>query len=264
MISDTQRDAYLRDGAIRLPGAIDAGWLERLADAIERDIESPGPCFHGYEVDGGGRFHGNMRVWEHDPDFSAYCRESPLPALAANLLGVDRVQLYYDQLFVKEAGTDAPTRWHNDLPYWPVRSKHIMSFWVALDRVTAESGALEFVCGSHRWGTYFQPEPFAKGGTPYERNPEYVPIPDIDANRKEYQFVGWDLDPGDVLAFDAMTVHGGPANRSAVRRRGYTVRYAGPDMTYYEGPGTSPFLHDPTLSHGQPIVGPRYPVVFEG
>ena len=67
---------------------------------------------------------------------------------------------------------------------------------------------------------------------------------------------------GSTVAFDAMTVHGGPANRSGGRRRGYTVRYAGPDMTYYEGPGTSPFLHDPDLAHGDPIAGPRYPVVF--
>ena len=264
MITDAQREAYERDGAIRLRGIIDQSWLERLAAAIEREIAAPGPCFHGYEVEGGGRFHGNMRVWENDPDFAAYCQESPLPALAAEFLGVDQVQIYYDQLFVKEAKTDAPTRWHNDLPYWPVRSKHIMSFWIALDPVTFESGALEFVRGSHKWGALFQPEPFAKGGTPYERNPDYVPMPDIDATRDEYEFVSWDMEPGDLLAFDALTVHGGPANQSAGRRRGYTVRYAGPDMTYYEGPGTSPFLHDPSLTHGDPIAGPRYPVVFGG
>lgn len=63
-----------------------------------------------------------------------------------------------------------------------------MSFWVALDPVTAESGALEFVCGSHKWGHFFQPEPFAKGGTSYERNPAYVDISDIDANRGRYGF----------------------------------------------------------------------------
>ncbi len=262
MIRDAEREAYERDGAILLPGVVDDRWLQRLDAAIERDIANPSPCFHGYEIEGGGRFHGNMRVWETDPDFAAYCLESPLPALAGDLLGVDRVQLYYDQLFVKEAGTDAPTRWHNDLPYWPVRSEHIMSFWLALDPVTRESGALEFVRGSHNWGQFFQPEPFATGGKAYERNPDYVDIPDIDAHREQYEFVSWDMRPGDVLAFDAMTVHGGPPNRSRGRRRGYTVRYAGSDMTYYAGPGTSHFLHDPELSHGDPIQGPRYPVAY--
>ena len=68
--------------------------------------------------------------------------------------------------------------------------------------------------------------------------------------------------PGDVIAFHALCVHGGPANASNNRRRGYTVRYCGPDMSYYEGPGTSHFLLDENLQHGSRIAGSRYPVVW--
>lgn len=261
VIGRKRRD-FERDGVVFLPSLVEEHWLARLREAIERDIRDPGPCFHGYQLAGGGRFHGNMRLWEHDADFADYCRESALPAAAAALLGVERIQLYYDQLFVKEPGTDAPTRWHNDQPYWPIRGEPIVSFWLALDSVGRESGALEFVRGSHCWGRWFQPEPFAEGGTPYTKNPDYVPIPDIDAERYAYEFLTWDMEPGDVVAFHALTVHGGPANVSGNRRRGYTVRYSGPGMTYYEGPGTSPFLDDPTLSHGDAIEGVRYPAVW--
>jgi len=260
-IDEGQIEEFERDGVVFLPGLIADGWLPRLRAAIERDIEAPGPCYHGYRVAGGGRFHGNMRVWEGDADFAAYCRESALPAAAAALLGVARVQLYYDQLFVKEPGTDASTRWHNDQPYWPVRGWPILSFWLALDPVTEESGALEFVRGSHRWGKWFQPEPFAPGGSDYATNRDYVDMPDLDACRDRHAFCSWDMEPGDVIAFHALTVHGGPANRSATRRRGYTVRYCGPGMTYYAGPGTSGYLADDSLEDGAPLAGARYPVV---
>jgi ectoine hydroxylase-related dioxygenase (phytanoyl-CoA dioxygenase family) len=261
MIPSAQREAFQRDGALLLPGLIDEPWLSRLREAIERDIERPGPCFHGYQVEG-GRFHGNMRNWESDLDFRDYCLHSVLPEAAAGLLDVDEVRLYYDQLFVKEPGTNAPTRWHNDQPYWPVRGRPIMSFWLALDSVARENGALEFVRGSHRLGKWYQPEPFAPGGSRYERNPDYVDIPDIDAEREQHEFLGWEMEPGDVVAFHALTVHGAPANLSSARRRGYTVRYCGPGMTYYAGPGTSPFLSDDALADGAPLEGDRYPVVW--
>jgi ectoine hydroxylase-related dioxygenase (phytanoyl-CoA dioxygenase family) len=87
-------------------------------------------------------------------------------------------------------------------------------------------------------------------------------MPNIDAERESYEFLTWDMKAGDVIAFHALTVHGGPANRSASRRRGYTVRYCGPGMTYYAGPGTTHYLLDDALADGAPIDGPRYPTVF--
>ncbi|MEM7467775.1 MAG: phytanoyl-CoA dioxygenase family protein [Pseudomonadota bacterium] len=261
-LAKKDKQNFADDGVIIIRELIENSWLELLRDAIERDIDNPGPCFHGYEMAGGGYFHGNMRLWENDADFAAYCRDSLLPEVAAELLGAQEIQLYYDQLFVKEPGTDAPTRWHNDQPYWPIRGWPILSFWLALDPVDANNGRLEFVRGSHRWDSWFQPEPFAKGGTAYELNPDYVPIPDINSNRDEYEFLSWDMNPGDVIAFHALTVHGGGANNSIERRRGYTVRYCGQNMSYYEGPGTSHFLNDSALKHGEPIKGDRYPRVW--
>ena len=110
---------------------------------------------------------------------------------------------FYDQLFVKEPGTPQPTRWHNDQPYWPVRGWPVMSFWLPLDPVTRESGALAFVAGSHRWDRWFQPQPFAEGGAAYEQGEGYEPMPDIDAGG--YRILSWDMEPGDALAFHAMT-----------------------------------------------------------
>ncbi|WP_416898759.1 MAG: phytanoyl-CoA dioxygenase family protein [Minwuia sp.] len=256
-------DAFWRDGAVLIEGAVSPDWLDRVADAIERDIETPGPFHHGYVLPNGKRFHGNLRIWENDADFRAYCFDSPLPAMAAEIMGAERVKLFYDQLFVKEPGADQPTRWHNDQPYWPVRGRQVMSFWLALDEVTADSGRLEFVAGSHDWDRLFQPEPFAPGGAPYDRGEDFETMPDIEANRGDYEILAWDMKPGDVIAFHAMTVHyAGGNTRGDRRRRGYTVRYCGDDAVYFDGAGPNAGLKNPALKGGDPIESEQFPLVW--
>ncbi len=256
-------EAYDRDGVTVLRQVVDADWRARLAAAIERDIARPGPFYHGYEA-GGGRFHGNLRLWESDETFRAFCLRSPLPALARRFFNSAKVNLLYDQLFVKEAGTANRTRWHNDQPYWPMRGWQVLSFWIALDRTTAESGALEFIRGSHRWNRWFQPEVFGQTAAvnEYETNPDYEPMPDIEAARGDYDIVTWELEPGDAYVFHGLTVHGAGGNRmSDRRRRGYTVRYTGDDVVYDTRPGVNIHLRNATLKDGDPLDSEQYPVV---
>lgn len=262
-LTDAEMEAFAVDGAVLLRGLLDDGWLELLAAAIEDDIAQPAPGYHGYDAPGGGRFHGNFDNWRSDARFARYCLDSPLPAVAAQLLRSDRVNLFYDQLFVKEASTPTPTPWHNDLPYWPVAGRQLMSMWVTLDQVTLDSGALEFIRGSHRWDRWFQPRTFAAGGYQYETNERYEPIPDFDQQRDRLDLLTWDMNPGDVLAFHALTVHGAGGNlRADRRRRGYTVRYAGTDVTYDLRPGTNPALTRRDHPAGVPLDAAIYPRAY--
>ena len=101
-----ERADFDRDGAVLVKGVVPVEWLGALGDAIERDIAEPGPYFTGYRPEV-GRFHGNQRVWEKDEGFRAFCCEGPLREPAARFLGAERLNLFYDQLFVKEPGTAA-------------------------------------------------------------------------------------------------------------------------------------------------------------
>ena len=265
-ITAEQKASCAADGAVVLRNVISEEWLSVVEAGIERDIQNPGPYFHGYVPDNGiGKFHGNIRLWETDPEMGRFCKEGPLAALAAQFFDSSKVSLFYDQLFVKEAGTENRTRWHNDLPYWPIRGQQIMSFWVALDEVTIESGGLEFIKGSHLWDIWYQPETFGKtsGHGEYERNPDYVDIPDIEARKEDYDIISWDLTPGDVYAFHAMTVHGSGGNlRPDVRRRGYTVRYCGDDAVYDSRKGTQSHLRSDLHEDGDQLDSLQYPLVW--
>lgn len=266
-LQPADKEAFWRDGAIALRGVIAADWLAVLADAIEADIANPGPYYHGYEPeDGHGRFHGNLRTWEIHEGFRRFCMDSPAADYAQAILGAAKINLLYDQLFVKEPGTSNPTRWHNDQPYWPIKGHKVLSIWVALDPTTKETGALEFIRGSHLWGRLFQPETFGRTSVmDYERNPDYEPMFDVEAQRDQYDIISFDLAPGDVYVFHALTMHGAGGNQARnARRRGYTVRYTGDDIRYSGHPGVNAGLYNPSLADGSVLDSDQYPVVRDG
>eukprot|EP00929_Paragymnodinium_shiwhaense_P090575 TRINITY_DN50753_c0_g1_i1.p1 TRINITY_DN50753_c0_g1~~TRINITY_DN50753_c0_g1_i1.p1 ORF type:complete len:414 (+),score=71.60 TRINITY_DN50753_c0_g1_i1:45-1244(+) len=69
---------------------------------------------------------------------------------AKQTLGVDKVRLYQDALFVKRPG-DGPTQWHSDLGLAPFDSNAFVTVWIALTPVTAGEGSgLCFATGSHK------------------------------------------------------------------------------------------------------------------
>jgi ectoine hydroxylase-related dioxygenase (phytanoyl-CoA dioxygenase family) len=263
MVSEAEVQAFRRDGVACLRGVVGASWLDRLAEAAERDIRDPGPFWHRYETSS-GRFHGNSVCWIRHKEFEDYVFDSPLPELAAALTGSEKINLLYDQLFIKEPGTNAPTPWHHDHCVWPLLGQQVVSFWLALDRVDSGNGRVEYVKGSHRWEGLMQPQSFTKSAITYEPDPRFIPGPDIEGNRDRYDIVSWDLEPGDVVAFYSRTFHGaGTMVESTRRRRGYTVRYCGDDVTYDPSFKFMPALRNPELGPGDPLDSKLFPVVWK-
>mgnify|MGYP000402576292 CR=1 FL=1 len=125
-------------------------------------------------------------------------------------------------VLVKEPGADVPTPWHQDQPYYCVDGTDTVSLWIPLDSVPRER-TLEFVAGSHKSGKYYRPERFNK--TALNENDGLEPVPDIDNNRDKFNVLGWALEPGDAVAFNYLTLHGAPANKSKVdQRRAFSLR----------------------------------------
>ena len=63
VISEAEREACFRDGAVPLRNVVSDKWLSTIEAGVERDIREPGPFVHGYVPDNGiGKFHGNIRI----------------------------------------------------------------------------------------------------------------------------------------------------------------------------------------------------------
>ena len=256
--------AYARDGVVCLRAAFDAGWIERLRAAAERDLADPGPHATNFaEGSTAGRFFGDMYMWKRDDDFRAAALDSPAPAIAAGLMRSSAADFFYDQLFVKEPGTAHPTPWHQDQPYWPVAGDQVTSVWIALDEIDRSNGAVEFIAGSHRWGVRYRPTPFRKGHEIKFSDSDLAVLPDIDAERDRHDIRWWPMAPGDCLVFHGMIVHGAPGNATpGRRRRGLSLRYTGDDARYDPRPGTFRFPYQPDLSPGAPMTCALFPRVW--
>lgn len=257
--------AFREDGAVCLRGVLDGDWIEGLREAVDADIASPGPMVRLNTPAGNpGRFFVDFQLWQRHPACRAVALESPLPAIASRLLGCARVNWYHDHLLVKEPGTLERTPWHHDFPYYPLSSTGdldgVASFWIPLDPVARES-AVEYVRGSHRWGKRFAPKFFRKEAAFDAGAMAADEVPDIDAHRDRYELLGWDLEPGDMVAFTGLVLHGAAGNGSLTRRRrAWAARYLGDMVRWSERPGTvSPPIEGHGLREGDPIGGALFP-----
>jgi ectoine hydroxylase-related dioxygenase (phytanoyl-CoA dioxygenase family) len=262
IVSEEQITAFARHGAIALPGLF-ASWVDLLKEGIERNRREPGPNAKHYQQGStDGEFFGDYCNWSRIPEYRRFCLESPAAEVAGRLMKAGSARLFHEHVLVKDAGAATPTPWHQDMPYYPILGAQTCSLWLVLDPVSREN-TLEFVVGSHLWGRYFRPERFNRQAL----NPGdgLEPVPDIDKARDHYRIEGWEMAPGDAVAFDFRTLHGAPGNASKVRsRRAFSSRWVGDDARFARKTdiATSPPFPEVDLAHGAPLDHPSFPLVW--
>lgn len=248
-------DEYKKNGVVVVRKALSDEWLEHLRGAVEQELERNERYFA----------YRNMRT--NPGRFQDFCLNSGIGHIVADLARSSQTSLVFDQMFVKEPGTKTQTGWHTDQPYWPIDGP-IMTTWIALDYVDADNGALEFIPGSHAWGKKYRPFTTDKLGAfvKYlkQDDPQYSDMPDFEAERDQHEIVSWDLEPGDLLAFDGFIVHSAQGNRTSTRRRrGYAVRFATDNARYDPDQGVADWLEDDDIRPGEPYVSNKFPLVYQ-
>jgi ectoine hydroxylase-related dioxygenase (phytanoyl-CoA dioxygenase family) len=263
-VDDATRDQFRESGATVVRGAL-SDWVETLRRGVAFNMDHPSPDGHIYrkEGDGQGRFLSDYCSWRRIPEYRDFIFNSPVAAIGAELMQSSVVQLFHEHVLVKEERTDIPTPWHQDQPYYCVDAPKTVSLWIPLDVVPRET-TLEFVAGSHRWGKFYRPQRF--NGQALNENDGLESIPDINGNRNAFDILGWDVEPGDAVAFDYRTLHGAPANNSVMRqRRAFSLRLVGEGATFArrEGLKTSPPFKQVTLGHGEALRGEDFPILIQ-
>jgi len=252
--------AYERDGVCIVRGAFDPHWLATLERGVDAALAAPGPHAERYGPQGRERFFGDLDMWTRLPEFRDFVLQSPAAELVGRIMGSSAATFLYDQLLVKEPGSQERTPWHQDQPYWAVKGFQVCSIWLPLDRAPKDV-SLEFIAGSHRWGKTFNPTHFSDR-TPYEGT-GLPNLPDIEAARGDYNIVSWDVEPGDCIVFQGMEMHGAPGNLTAGRRRVLATRWLGDDARFFKRPGEIAIPTTmPDLEDGAPFSGPMFPTVW--
>jgi ectoine hydroxylase-related dioxygenase (phytanoyl-CoA dioxygenase family) len=139
--------------------------------------------------------------------------------------------------------------------------------------VTAESGAMRYVKGSHKPGIIYAPTPFGKssgfaqilnatGLPPFPPSETFLPNADI---------LTCQMAPGDVIAHHPLVFHWSPGNLDPKRRRrALALRYVGDDAVFDEGaanflahPKLAALLREPLVfSTGDKPKGANFPLVW--
>lgn len=285
-LTDAEIRAYRADGAVCLRGVFDPGWMGVVRAGFERNLAHPGrratiypaggEAFVGREdmrnfvtgpfVPGAAaepRFYNDCTTWQDNPEYKRFVYESPAAAIAKALMGSAKINIFFEDIIIKEAGTDAPSPWHQDVPFWPVRGRDICGLWMPLDPITAEN-TVAFIRGSHGWGKTYLPMGMADPEAHYGIDLSgYTATPDFDAEIDRHEILSWTLGPGDCLAFDGHVVHGAPSNHGRGLRRVFATRWAGDDCTYAgdKHDQLGPPFPQCGLAPGAPMDSTTFPVI---
>lgn len=138
---------------------------------------------------------------------------------ASAITGAEMVQVWWVQLLVKPpsdpaGAVTANVGWHQDLQYWDVweEGSELFTAWVALSDVSAVSGPMRFIAGSHRWGLqsegdfWRQEEDACDYGLKAPAGEDWREVPAV-------------LPPGGASFHHCLTLHGSGPNLSTSPRR---------------------------------------------
>jgi hypothetical protein len=265
-----QAQAYRRDGAVLVKGALDAGALAQLRAAYDWSLANPGPgASRIRQKTGAEKTEGLFYQDLYNPGCAAAygprLAAAGVADIAAAIWGSPDVWFMYEQVFLKEGGETRRTPWHQDSSYLAVAGEDLLVMWISFDSVAA-SDALEFVRGSHRGVLY--------NGSSFDVDDDTAPLhatdavprlPDIEARRvanpAAFDIISWPSEPGDVILFHPATLHGGAATHPGGRRRTLTLRFFGQQSRYDRRPGPAgprvPGFHE-RMSQGAPFRDPTF------
>ncbi len=264
LVTEDDKAAFARDGAICVRGLFSASELARVAEGIERNLSSPSANAKvASGADDPGFFFQDFCNWQRIPEYRDLIFQSRAASAAAQLMNASVVRLHHDHLLVKEPGTRQRTPWHQDQPYYNIEGRMSASMWLPIDPVPMES-SLEFVAGSHR-GPWLMPRAFLDNQARWFPEGSLTELPDIQANREGYPIVRWALEPGDAVFFHMLALHGAAGVSGAGRRRVLSVRFIGDDIRHAPRRWkTSPHFPglEAELPAGAPLAHPLFPVVW--
>lgn len=238
-VSPDQVRFYQEEGYLKIGRIFTRGEIETLREHVDGMIAALPP---------GRRPESMDRPHFDDPWLFRYLADPRVLDVVEAFIGPD-VVLWSSHFISKPAGDGLAVPWHTDGAYWGNRLQpmEVMTIWLAVDPSTTENGCMRVMPGSHR--------KVAAAMHEYEN---------VDTQSHVFGFrlpphlldtenvVDLELEMGEAHIHDAWTIHGSEANRSNLRRCGYTMRYM-PAHVYH----TDPERHHIYLLRGEDRTGGR-------
>jgi ectoine hydroxylase-related dioxygenase (phytanoyl-CoA dioxygenase family) len=237
----------------------DVAVLRGRVDDIRNNLDQHEPRL--YEVEAAHRDRPDEVVchflggWLIDDALRALVFDQRLTVPCAQLLGVNQLRFWHDQVFFKPAGHPGVVPWHQDYSYWTRTgpARHI-TVNIMLDDADEENGCVQFVPGSHRWGLL----PKLPFDSSLDAIHEHLSAEQSDA----FAPVHGCMRAGEATIHHSHTLHGSAGNHSDRPRRALVFNYMAADTRVLEG--DEPLLRNTEpLQEGAIIEGEHFPIVLD-
>lgn len=171
----------------------------------------------------------------------------------AQLLGVDRLRFFHDQVFAKPPRHPGTVPWHQDYSYWTRTEPacHI-TLNLMLDDADEDNGCVWFVPGSHRWGLL----PKLPFDAPVDAIRPHLPKDAV------WRPVPAPVKAGHATIHHSHTLHGSYGNTSDRWRRACVFNYMGAHVRLADD--SQPILRGAApIAKGAVIEGDWFPIVLD-
>lgn len=206
---------YDENGYLVLPGVVSRDFAARMSEEVFDIMEASGRTRQdlGNAVGAKGKLAQSPQYLEGSA-LDGYINSPTLRDLASQLMQ-GASSLYLPFSAVKSGGGGGTFHFHQDNQYTRFDGPGI-NLWMALSPMSPENGCLMVVPGSHLEGTLDAVSPDGDGHKSVVTDPtRFVPIR---------------MNPGDVVAFSRLTVHGSGPNNTDQARLAYAVQFHRDDV----------------------------------
>jgi ectoine hydroxylase-related dioxygenase (phytanoyl-CoA dioxygenase family) len=260
-VESAQITEYQTHGVTCVRGVFSRAEMNELLQACRDAVSRAGPRLQSFSAPGeSGRVFRDEFMSRVDPIILSICLSPAIGEISARLCGSRAMRFFSDHLFIKEAHASMATPWHQDLPYYPLRGTQLPGVWIAITACSRASSALQYVAGSHRWQKFLRAN--LPGVDPASIGSERCADFSDARHQSDQSILGFDLEPGDIVVHDPLTVHGAGGNPTDHSRYALSVRLAGENVTWDPRPHTLKVPSFPTPSFGEPVEGELFPIVW--
>lgn len=254
MLSQTQIEAYYRDGAVVVGDVLSSDEVRQLRRVTEELVEKARDVTQHNDVYDLEDSHSaeNPRVRRiktphlHHPEYARLVKHPGIVAALQDLWGPN-IRFDTAKLNLKSAGFGAAVEWHQDWAFYPHTNDNLAAVGIMMDDMAPENGPLMIIPGSHC-------------GPVFDHHADGRFCGAMDPTKREIDFskaVTLTGRAGSISIHHVRAVHGSAPNTSSKERRLLLLQYRAADAWPLLGFPGDLAAYDALMVAGTSSIEPR-------